>query len=470
MRTMTRFLTLFLFLGSSFAYSDSLWQTTGHQNFSLFVSFNPDYPSGANDGPLWQGRGFNTSLQGGAEYRWGPLSLMLYPEVDLSQNLAYDTLGGLGDYGVGLDRVQRYGESSVVHLDWGSTEVRYTNDFVSVGVGTVPLILGAASRNHIILSNNAGGFPHLDLGTPGPLQTRWGDFEGTLLWGMLSDSSGYTDFETISPDSLRFFHALVLGYSPPFWPELTLGGARAFQSPWTTITPFKVFESLVDTMWKADRGAYNGANGEEDIDQVAALYFELHYLELGLEAYLELARNDHASGLKDFLRQPDHSMGYVAGLRKTFVTETGAWDVSYEQANLGLNYGTLVRPTGSWYRRAANEAGYTLGGQVLGAAIGPGSNSNFLELGYSWDLHRVFSSVERIANDVDYWIQATNPPDAQSADFVTLITLGGWTAWEDWGFSGSLTWWHNANRYWDATNDVTTWRVTLGVSWKMPKQ
>lgn len=451
--------------------AESLWQKANPAPASLFLSWNPDVPYGGNDGALWQGRGFNLRLQGGVEASWEGWSFRLYPELDASQDLAYTMLRGPGDYGWGLDRVQSYDQGGFVHFDWGLTEVRYTRGPVTIGLGTDPLILGAASENHVLLSNNAGGFPHLEFGTPGAVETPWGAIEARLLWGGLFNSTQYLAQDGGQPTDWRFFHALVVGYSPPFWPEVTLGAGRIFQSPWETLSLFKTFQSLVDTVWKRDRGLWSGGNTgqEDDVDQLIAIYLDYFDPVQDLRIYAELARNDHASGLDDFLLQPDHSLGYVFGVRKG-VALAPPWglDFAYEQADLGLNYGTIVRPTGSWYRHGPNPEGYTLGGQLLGAAIGQGSNSNFGEVGLSYGEHRVFGAVERVAKDVDYWVVATHPANFHNADVSVAVTLGGQTRWDEITYRVSGSWIKEYNRYWVQGNYEKTWNFTLEVIWRVP--
>lgn len=376
-----------------------------------------------NDGAAWQGRGLNSRLTGGFQARWGAFSVTVEPQLSYALNLPIGLApsvrsGGMGDYQNNLDRLQRFGTDQRWHWDGGNTEVRASWGPWTAGFGTEALWLGGGDHNAVLLSDNAGGFPHLDVGTRFPWKTEWGAFQGSMLWGLVTNSEGADP---------RFLHALVLGYSPPFFEHLTVGAARFFLSPWGTINLWKAFQSVDDALFKIARGsALDGTQGEDDVDQTAALYFDLKFVDQGFHAWLELARNDHAWDWRDLIAQPDHSLGYTFGLRQIVQLE-GPWALygAYEQADLGLNYGTVIRPTGSWYRRNTGDSGYTLGGQILGAAIGPGSNSNDLEVGVVHDNLSFGLAFKRVAFDVDYLVKVVKPTGPTALLNYNVLTLFG---------------------------------------------
>ena len=97
-----------------------------------FNSFNTAVPYGQNDGALWQGRGYNTSLTTGARIEGYGFELTFKPMVTFSQNLGFDYLPGV--YGNehsyfwkgNIDLVQRYGDYPYFQIDWNDTEIRYS--------------------------------------------------------------------------------------------------------------------------------------------------------------------------------------------------------------------------------------------------------------------------------------------------------------------------------------------------------
>jgi len=401
---------------------------------SATVTYNPYAPEGGNDGAAWQGKGWNSWLWAGAQAKWGPVSVTVEPQFWFAQNDDFSLLSsaksdGQGDYWWGIDWLQRDGRSTLLRADWGNSEVRVLLGPWTMGMGTEAIWLGSAFRNSILLSNNAGGFPHIDLGTLYPWKTDWGVFEGRMLWGILDNSSETWD---------RFFHGLVVSYALPFYPEFTIGAGRLFYSPTGTVSWWKAFESVDDGLLKVYRGIYDGTVKDDDIDQLAALYFDWTLDKEKFHLYAEVARNDHSGDLKDLLIQPDHTLGYVFGMDQT-IDWGSPWTLfyHYEMADLGLNMGTTVRGTGSWYRHGPNPSGYTLGGQFLGASIGPGSNSQSLEFGTTYRSVSLSVLLERVAKDMDFFYLIVAPKTSNPLSAIDVsysYSLKGAFPWGPWSF------------------------------------
>ena len=65
-----------------------------------------------------------------------------------------------------------------------------------------------------------------------------------------------------------------------------------------------------------------------------------------------------------------------------------------------------LRGAGSWYEHSSVRHGYTNNGEVIGAGIGPGSNSHYLELAMIDKLDRYGIAFEVIEQDNDFLIDA----------------------------------------------------------------
>ena len=122
------------------------WKIYGPEWYN---SFNTAAPYGQNDGALWQGRGYNTSLTGGARFEAYGVELTLKPQLSFSQNMAFDMLPSayVNEYGYfwrynylhnnsGIDWPQRFGDKPFFTFDWGDTEIRYTWKNLTIGFGT----------------------------------------------------------------------------------------------------------------------------------------------------------------------------------------------------------------------------------------------------------------------------------------------------------------------------------------------
>jgi hypothetical protein len=378
---------------------------------STFESYNTNFPYGDDDGALWQGLGLNGISSAGAEIAWAWGSIKLDPEWWFAQNLGYEHAlgsapGSNGDYWWGLDRLQSYGTGFYQSFDWGQSEVRLRYGGFTLGFGTENLQLGPAEIQNIILSNNAPGFPLLDLGTDGPIATKFGAFDARFFWGQTQTSQWYDS----DPSTDKFLWCGgTFSYSPPFLDSMSFGFIRAFHSPWSTMDGWKLFEFFDDTVWKYYRDAPLTANGQDDIDQVLSFTWEWRVPETGSRFYLEWARNDSAGDIMDFIMQPDHSDGYTAGIQqKLTFKDASRLLVSVEISDLGNNIGTTVRPTGSWYRHSVDDnddidPGYTDDGQVMGAPEGPGSNTQEINLYYLRDGWFVGLGLQRVNFDADYY-------------------------------------------------------------------
>ena len=64
-----------------------------------YNSFNTASPYGQNDGALWQGRGYNTSLSAGARFEAYGLEATLKPQISFSQNMAFDIMPSIRSIG-----------------------------------------------------------------------------------------------------------------------------------------------------------------------------------------------------------------------------------------------------------------------------------------------------------------------------------------------------------------------------------
>ena len=66
----------------------------------------------------------------------------------------------------------------------------------------------------------------------------------------------------------------------------------------------------------------------------------------------------------------------------------------------------LLRNAGSWYEHSSVRHGYTNNGEVMGAGIGPGSNSQYFELAMIDKLDKYSIAFEVIDQDNDFFIDA----------------------------------------------------------------
>ena len=210
---------------------------------SLTTFVNSAFPWGANDGPVWAGRGVTASVQGGFAARYGPVSLTVAPMAFSSQNAAFDLQdnGQAGDlrfadgrFPTFMDRPQRFGNGAYSRIDPGQSTLRIDLPVVAFGASTANQYWGPARQHPTLLGNNAAGFPHLFLGSSAPLDVGIAEIHGRLVWGKLSQS----DYTSITgPARRRFMSGINEVISPKGLEGLKLGDVRFFRETWRVEGP-----------------------------------------------------------------------------------------------------------------------------------------------------------------------------------------------------------------------------------------
>src|SRR6266581_399615 len=111
----------------------------------LGVTFNSSYPYGANDGPVWAGRGLTLVANAGISGHAGPVSFALSPKAFRASNTAFKLLannqsGPLaynnGQFPSSVDYPQRFGGGAYSRVDPDASAIRFDSRFLSLGVST----------------------------------------------------------------------------------------------------------------------------------------------------------------------------------------------------------------------------------------------------------------------------------------------------------------------------------------------
>lgn len=342
-----------------------------------FNSYNTASPYGQNDGALWQGRGYNSSLTAGARIEGYGFEITFKPMVTFSQNLEFDFLPGIyGNknsyfWGGSIDLVQRYGDTPYFQFDWNDTEIRYSFYNFTLGYGTQSFWLGPAKLNPMLGSNNAGGIPKFDFGLrktqiiiPG-VNWNLGYIESRIWIAQLTESDYFND-DGIKDKNL--FNGFNLSYSPSFYENLTFGITKVTLTKWG------------NNFWKYINPFYfdNDINGVGE-DQKASIYVDILIPQVGFNFYAELGMDDYTSNqLGNFF----HTFIYTVGLQQEFniskeknikgllFTEFNFFEMS-QDFQLQWNYM-------GFYAHHQVKEGYTQNGQVIGAGSGTFGNSQLI--------------------------------------------------------------------------------------------
>ncbi len=368
--------------------------------------WNSTYPSGDNDGLLWAGRGLSQLLALGVDGRWGPFSAAIAPEVTWSENRAFELVpnGRTGTlrfanafYPNAIDLPQRFGVGPFAAWGPGQSYLRVDGWNVGAGISTENLWLGPGVRNSILMSNAAPGFPHVFVGTSRPGDILIGKAEAFLFWGRLERT------RFVANPTHPLVNGLVLTYEPRWIPGLSLGAARVFVQRWDHLTWRKwlsVFQSLDK---KGLASEYPGGENPND-NQIASLFMRWVFPESGLEIYGEFAREDYNWSWWSTAREPDWSAAYQLGLQKVFRAGTRLVRFGAELTNLQVLLG-LGSPRGlPVYYTHGSDLDLTNRGQLLGAWIGPGGDSQTIACDVFHRGGRIGGYLERVRrNDGYYW-------------------------------------------------------------------
>ena len=401
------------------AHDDEDWDFSSLDP-ELSIFSNSRFPTGQNDGAVWQGKGLTTALDFGGEARWRNLSVMVRPVITHAQNssfelapaaneFAYPWSGGIYPYSIDLP--QRFGSDSFWEFDPGQSEIRLDLGGASFGGSTSALWWGPGIRNALVMSNNAPGIPNLFLGTNEPLDIAVGELEARWIWGNL-DQSDWFDPSVANTD--RFLTGIVATYSPDFFEGLSLGMTRVFYG-WVPDggSPFGDYFAVFQGLRKKGLATEENPHGNDEHDQLLSLFSRWVLTESGLEIYAEWARNDHAWDLRDFLLEPEHSRAFTFGLQKAVdVGSNRILSLKGEVTSLERGSTLQVRAVPVYYMHHRVAQGYTQRGQIIGAGIGPGGSVQFIggDLYTSWGL--VGTYFERQVHDNDAYYQWARANDA----------------------------------------------------------
>lgn len=346
-----------------------------------FNSYNTAAPYGQNDGALWQGRGYNTSLTAGVRLEGYGFELTLKPQVCWMENREFETLGNVygnnygAFFGQPIDLVQRYGDSSFFSYDWGDSEIRWSWHNFTIGFGTQNPWLGPAYLNPMLGSNNAPGYPKLDLGIRKTeiiipyLDWNLGFIEGRLWVGRFEESKYF--YKNPNNNS-RMLTALSASYSPSFIPGFTVGINRIFMTYWRHENLKYIFRLFTDSRENALASSGN------DEDQKFAVFAEWSFPKVGFKIYGEFGRDDFSS---DEDSNPFHTAIYTLGAKQNIPLPFGLKsELNIECNNFEMSQDFQLQwPYLGYYAHGFVHQGYTHQGQIIGAGSGAFGNSQFIQ-------------------------------------------------------------------------------------------
>lgn len=417
----------------------------------LAWTHNSRLPFSLNDGAVWAGRGSALRVSGGLVWSTARVRLVLAPEIVYAENRFVplpDTLvtpwadSTRSPYAnpwhvnpQSADLPLIMGAGAHTSLRAGQSSLTIALGAAEAGIATENQWWGPGVHNALVLSNNAGGFAHAFLRTARPLATKLGVFEAALLVGGLGESA---HFDTIAGNDVRSLSAVAITWRADTAANLTLGLARGvFRAVdgWSGV-PLRGLDALTSWRRPNDRADSTVTPGA---DQILSLFARWVLPRAGFEAWAEWGRAELPRSVRDLLLMPHHSQAYTLGFQwGRPVRGDGTLRLLGEVSWLERGASFRNRPTYAWYTSRAAVQGYTQQGQVLGAAIGPGSSSQMFSADWFAPRWRAGVVLGRIRWDNDTWFALGRTPPANvrnewCSHDVSLLAgaRGGWSA--GWG-------------------------------------
>jgi hypothetical protein len=363
--------------------------------------YNSDLPIGYNLGSAIAAKGYQIQLAAGIEASIGKhLHIKINPEFVNAQNQDFDQFSQiLGDsvwsvyyqFLNTIDLPSKIVEGPYTKIFPGQSHITYQFNKFEVGVSTENLWWGPGWKNALVMSYNAPGFLHASFKTIKPLQTKIGQFSGQWIAGELKNSgvlppriySAYNGNFVYQPKPTdqRFMAGMHLSWQPKWTPDLTIGYSAA------TYFYGNDFKSPLDLL-----PLYTGGNK----GSLGAFFASFKLPKEKAELYLEYGA-----------KSPNFRRAFVAGFRKLFPIKQEAYiQFAAELTQMQAQNAELIRNPDSWYTDKTVQHGYTHWGKTIGAGIGPGSNSQNIEIAWVKGKNKIGLQFERLRHNSDFYYLA----------------------------------------------------------------
>lgn len=373
--------------------------------------YNPYHPYGWSDGLMVPNKGHQLWASGGIHARYGWLEIQVAPEMLYAANDSFMTPPARTG---NIDNPERFGVNPIQKINPGQSYVKVNSPWVGIGVSHENLWWGPGQRQAILMSNNAPGFWHGTLHTTKPIETPIGSIEAQMVGGRLS-ASGLYPYETASDDTWppqapvirrdtswvetewKYLNGLVVNYQPKWLPGLHVGVIRSVLYGSDDLTSFTDYIQAFLPILKVTSGEDGGQR-----NQLMSGYFRYVFPESHAELYAEYGREDAAWDLEDLLNEPEHTRAYLWGFRKIQpLNEEERLEVNLEMVTIQQGTSFLFRARNYSFYTHGLIGGYTHEGQVLGAGIGPGGNSQTATAIYRKGYQALGLRLERFTHNND---------------------------------------------------------------------
>lgn len=343
------------------------------------VWYNSARATSWGSGPVWTGRGSTFAASGGFVARLWHVSLAVRPVAFWGENRTYRPSRSVSPTGFAdprissIDTPYRFGNAAYGRVDAGESYARLDLGRISAGVSNASQVWGPARLYPLMLSANAGGFPHAFLETNRPLSVGIGRLSWRWIAGRLVASSFAPAHDGTG---VRAAVGAVGSFTPRGFSGVEFGGSRFFHSFMSSIA--YDYESLTlpfsALLKNRVRVSYDP---RRETNQLASLFARIAPPTSPVEVYGEFLRDDHSANLRDLIGEPDHDAAYVIGVRRKWLNSESNQisTLTIENANGSISHLAQVRDQAPVYIHGLISEGHTARGLALGSPVMPGGGA-----------------------------------------------------------------------------------------------
>lgn len=404
----------------------------------ISVQNNSDHPYGNNDGSMIPAAGAQTQISGGILLKAGRFALRVQPELVYAANPDFEGFPAFHynflwnryyKYLNQSDLPEQYGVGAFQKVFAGQSSFTYSNQNWAAGISTENIWWGPGRRNSLILSYNAPGFLHGTFHSVKPLATRIGSFEWQVVFGQLNNSG------ILPPDTSRVFEGnfiyqpkidekryitcAVINWQPKWVKGLFLGATTAsylYMNDLKRVADILPLDGFVQT--NTDKIGHKASLG--------SIFARFAMPKENAEFYIEYGRSNKTPSIWNNSADSHIPKGYLFGLRKLFPLKQRGQFIQFatEFTQLQLSDGQLLMDanSSSWYTHPYVRQGFTNEGQSLGAGIGPGSNSESIEVSWLMGFNKIGLVFERVVRNNDFYYYAYTPSGDFNRHWIDLST------------------------------------------------
>ncbi len=387
-------------------------------------------PQSFNDGLFYPSRGKQERFSFGINLQLGILDINFQPEKLRVENKRQEYFGGnpedgnfmfkyFGMTANNIDHFRQFGYDKIDTISFGQSRIGVKNKYISFGYSTENIWWGAGKRNSLIFTNNAGGFKHIYFNSVSPIESFIGNFEFSLIAGSL-DTTIFTDIDQdllylCEPCKVyknldqRKLDAITINWNPKWLKNFYIGYAFSRQ-----------YYSNEKNQFNQKYSFYS----KDRLKQIlGSLMFRFSLPNDHAEFYGELGLPNDAAYPWKFFKDKNPKTGIVFGANKLFLIGGRR---SYLNLNLEFTQLQYMNPksifylgnpfaggkSDSWYLNTIIKQGWSNNGQLLGASIGPGSNSQSINLSWNKGYNKIGFILERIVHNNDFYYSVYYNPFA----------------------------------------------------------